>query len=77
MRQKDNYIMMKMNTSKRVTPPNGRTFVAQYKRVSRTCLNYLQMLLLEEDILKELHLKPKKEKEIDKEVAESLILLKK
>ena len=34
MRQKDNYIMMKMNTLKRVTPPNGRTFVARYKRVS-------------------------------------------
>ena len=77
MRQKDNYVMMKMNTSKRVTPSNGQTFVGQYKRVSRTCLNYLQMLLLEEDILKEPHLKPKKEKEIDKEVAESLILLKK
>ena len=27
--------MMKLNTSKRVTLPNGRTFVAQYKRVSR------------------------------------------
>ena len=30
--------MMKMNTLKRVTLPNGRTFVAQYKRVSRAKL---------------------------------------
>ena len=40
-------------------------------------LNYLQMLLLDEDILKEPHLKTKEEKEINKDVAESLILLKK
>ena len=67
--------MMKMITPKRVTLPNGRTSVARYKRVST--LNYLQMLLLDEDILKELHLKTKEEKEVGKEVAESLILLKK
>ena len=30
--------MMKMNTPKRVTLPNGRTFVARYKRVSRAQL---------------------------------------
>ena len=75
MKWKDNYVMMKMITPKRVTLPNGRTFVARYKRVST--LNYLQMLLLDEDILKELHLKTKEEKEVGKEVAESLILLKK
>ena len=67
--------MMKMITPKRVTLPNGRIFVARYKHVSR--LNYLQMLLLDEDILKEPHLKTKEEKEVGKRVAESLILLKK
>ena len=30
--------MMKMNTPKRVTLPNGRTFVARYKLVSRAQL---------------------------------------
>ena len=35
MRRKNNYIMMKLNTPKRVTPPNGQTFVGHYKRVSR------------------------------------------
>ena len=34
MRQKDNYVMMKMNMPKRVTVPNNRTFVARYKCVS-------------------------------------------
>ena len=32
---KDNYIMIKLNTPKRVTLPNGQTFVVQYKCVSR------------------------------------------
>ena len=40
-------------------------------------LNYLQMLLLDEDILKEPYLKTKEEKEINKDATESLILLKK
>ena len=35
MRLKDNYIMMKLNTPKRMTLPNGRTFAWRYKRVSR------------------------------------------
>ena len=35
MRQKRNYAMMKLNVPKRVTLPNGRTFVARYKRISR------------------------------------------
>ena len=30
--------MMKMNTHKRVTLPNGQTFVARYKHVSRVQL---------------------------------------
>ena len=38
MRQKDNYFMTKMNTPKRVTLPNGWTFVARYKPVSRVQL---------------------------------------
>ena len=35
MRRKRNYAMMKLNVPKRVTLPNGRTFVARYKRISR------------------------------------------
>ena len=35
MRQKDNYVMMKLNTPKRVTLLNVQTFVVQCKRVSR------------------------------------------
>ena len=35
MRQKRNYAMMKLNVPKRVVLPNGRTFVARYKRISR------------------------------------------
>ena len=35
MRQKRNYAMMKVNVPKRVTLPNGRTFVARYKRIPR------------------------------------------
>ena len=35
MRWKKNYAMMKLNVPKRVTLPNGRTFVARYKRIPR------------------------------------------
>ena len=35
MRRKKNYAMVKLNVHKRVTLPNGRTFVARYKRISR------------------------------------------
>ena len=35
MRGKRNYVMMKLNVPKRVVLPNGRTFVAHYKRISR------------------------------------------
>ena len=35
MRRKKNYAMMKLNVPKRVTLPNGRTFVARYKRIPR------------------------------------------
>ena len=38
MRRKDKYVMMKRTTPKRVTLPNGRTFVARYKRVPRSRL---------------------------------------
>ena len=38
MRQKRNYAMMKLNVPKRVTLPNGRTFVARYKWISRAKL---------------------------------------
>ena len=36
MRRKDNYVMRKLNTPKRVTLPNGRTFLARYKRIPRS-----------------------------------------
>ena len=35
MRRKKNYAMVKLNTPKRVTLPNGRTFVARYKRIRK------------------------------------------
>ena len=35
MRRKNDDVMMKLNTPKRVTLPNGRAFVAQYKHISR------------------------------------------
>ena len=35
MRRKRNYAMEKLNVPKRVTLPNGRTFLARYKRISR------------------------------------------
>ena len=35
MRPKKNYAIMKLNVPKRVTLPNGRTFVARYKRTPR------------------------------------------
>ena len=38
MRRKDNYVMMGRATPKRVTLPDGRTFVARYKRVPRSRL---------------------------------------
>ena len=38
MRRKRNYAMMKLNVPKRVVLPNGRTFVARYKRISRVGL---------------------------------------
>ena len=33
MRRKNNYAMVKLNVPKGVTLPNGRTFVACYKRI--------------------------------------------
>ena len=35
MRRKKNYAMVKLQVPKRVTLPNGRTFVACYKRIRR------------------------------------------
>ena len=35
MRCKKNYAMVKLQVTKRVTLPNGRTFVACYKRTRR------------------------------------------
>ena len=35
-RRKKNYAMVKLNVPKSVILPNGRTFVAQYKRIKRS-----------------------------------------
>ena len=35
MKRKKNYAMMKLNVPKKVTLPNGRTFVVCYKRILR------------------------------------------
>ena len=35
---KKNYAMVKLNVPKRVTSPNGRTFIARYKRIKRSRL---------------------------------------
>ena len=37
-RRKKNYAMVKLNVPKRVTLPNGRTFISQYKRIKRSKL---------------------------------------
>ena len=75
MRRKDNYIIMKMNKPKRVTL---LTVELSLHDISISLeLNYLQMLLLDKDISKELHPKTTEEKEVNREVAESIILLKK
>ena len=47
MRGKQNYAMMKLNVPQRVTAPNGRTFVARYKRIPR---NQLPQNILMTDI---------------------------
>ena len=39
MRRKKSYAMVKRATPKRVTLPNGRTFIAQYKRIKRSELS--------------------------------------
>ena len=36
MRRKKNYAMVKLNIPKRVTLPNGRTYIARYKRIKRS-----------------------------------------
>ena len=38
MRRKNNYVMRRLDTPKKVTLPNGRTFYAKYQRVSRSRL---------------------------------------
>ena len=36
MKRKKSYVMKKLETPKRVTLPDGRTFLARYKRVRRS-----------------------------------------
>ena len=38
MRRKNNYVMRRLDTPKKVTLSNGRTFYAKYRRVSRSQL---------------------------------------
>ena len=38
MRRKRNYVMQKLTSPKRVTLPDGRTFLARYKSVKRSYL---------------------------------------
>ena len=38
MRRKNNYVMRRLDTPKKVTLPNGRTFNAKYQRVPRSQL---------------------------------------
>ena len=33
--RKTNYVMQKLDVPKRMTLPNGRTFLARYKRINR------------------------------------------
>ena len=44
MRRKNNYVMHKRTSPKRVTLPNGKTFYTRYKRVKRSDLPaYIRM----------------------------------
>ena len=54
MRRKKNYAMVKLNGPKRVTLPNGRTFVARYKRIRRGELPP-NIVMRKEPTHKELH----------------------
>ena len=36
MRRKKNYAVVKLNLPKRVTLPNGRIFIAQYKKINKS-----------------------------------------
>ena len=38
MRRKNNYVLRRLDTPKKVTLPNGRTFYAKYQRVPRSRL---------------------------------------
>ena len=38
MKRKENYAMIKLATLKKVTLPNGRTFVARYRKIKRSDL---------------------------------------
>ena len=38
MRRKNNYVMRRLDTPKKVTLPNGRTFYAKYQRAPRSHL---------------------------------------
>lgn len=58
MRRKDNYVMVKRATPKRINLPNGRSFIARYKRVPghRLAPNVMIKIDINRDSLQEANL---------------------
>ena len=72
MRRKNNYAMVKLAVPKRVTLPNGRTFVARYKRIKRSELP--PNIVMRKTLGKELLLKVDVEEEDISKVKQFLVL---
>ena len=72
MRRKNNYAMVKLAVPKRVTLPNGRTFVARYKRIKRSELP--PNIVMRRTLGKELLLKVDVEEEDVNKVKQFLVL---
>ena len=72
MRRKNNYAMVKLAVPKRVTLPNGRTFVARYKRIKRSELP--PNIVMRKTLGKELLLKVDVEEEDINKVKQFLVL---
>ena len=72
MRRKNNYAMVKLAVPKRVTLPNGRTFIARYKRIKRSELP--PNIVMRKTLGKELLLKVDVEEEDINKVKQFLVL---
>ena len=72
MRRKNNYAMVKLAVPKRVTLPNGRTFIARYKRIKRSELP--PNIVMRRTLGKELLLKVDVEEEDVNKVKQFLVL---